>query len=277
LFWVIAAVFALLLLIVWCVFETSILKIRRENIKCKKNGASPLKIVHLSDLHSHRFGKSNTRLAKKILKLAPDIIFCTGDFLDRFTYNATPFFELSAQIKGLAPIYFSLGNHEVRVLKKQPKAYFEFKEHLKSLGIVILDNQSESVCLNGSVLKIFGFTPPRSPLGAAVLPSEFDLNGALGRPSATSFNILLAHEPMAFSAYAAWGADLTLAGHIHGGLARLPFIGAVFGDGGKLFPKYSKGLYFKNNTVMNVSAGLGYTKLKLRFCNIPEIVVLNIT
>ena len=52
------------------------------------------------------------------------------------------------------------------------------------------------------------------------------------------YNILLAHNPNFIESYAAWGADLTLSGHIHGGMVRIPFIGGVFSPDTLLFPKY---------------------------------------
>lgn len=39
------------------------------------------------------------------------------------------------------------------------------------------------------------------------------------------FTILLAHSPLYFDSYARWGADLTLAGHFHGGTIRIPGLG----------------------------------------------------
>ncbi len=41
------------------------------------------------------------------------------------------------------------------------------------------------------------------------------------------FTILLAHSPLYFDSYARWGADLTLAGHFHGGTIRIPGLGGV--------------------------------------------------
>lgn len=40
------------------------------------------KIVQISDLHNHEFGKSNDRLVKKIKREQPDVIFMTGDMLN---------------------------------------------------------------------------------------------------------------------------------------------------------------------------------------------------
>ena len=82
--------------------------------------------------------------------------------------------------------------------------------------------------------------------------------------------ILLAHNPLLLDTYAAWGADLVLCGHVHGGLIRLPLAGGLLSPERKFFPKYDKGLYEKAGTKMYVSGGIG----KPRFWNPPEINLL---
>ena len=58
------------------------------------------------------------------------------------------------------------------------------------------------------------------------------------------FWLLLAHRNNLFeSEYAALGADLTLSGHGHGGLWRLPFTDGLLGSGGTLLPSYTNGFY----------------------------------
>lgn len=69
------------------------------------------------------------------------------------------------------------------------------------------------------------------------------LNSLLGRPSSDEYNILIAHNPDYFKAYAAWGADLVLSGHVHGGIMRLPVLGGVLSPSLRLFPRYDGGLY----------------------------------
>lgn len=44
----------------------------------------------------------------------------------------------------------------------------------------------------------------------------------MARRMRTDITLLIAHNPEYFDNYAAWGADLTVSGHIHGGLMRLP-------------------------------------------------------
>ena len=58
-------------------------------------------------------------------------------------------------------------------------------------------------------------------------------------------SVLLAHNPVFFETYAELGAELTLSGHVHGGIVRLPVIGGVLSTSLTLFPRYDGGLYEK--------------------------------
>ena len=90
------------------------------------------------------------------------------------------------------------------------------------------------------------------------------------------YNILLAHNPNFIDSYAKWGADLTLSGHIHGGMVRIPFLGGVFSPDTVLFPKYSSGLYEVDGKKLIVSRGLGRGVRGFRFFNKPEINVITL-
>ena len=82
---------------------------------------------------------------------------------------------------------------------------------------------------------------------------------------------------MEYNSYIEYGSNLVLSGHVHGGLIRLPLIGALLSPDYTFFPRYSEGLYEKNNTKMIVSRGLGYSRrLKIRINNNFEIVVINL-
>ena len=95
-------------------------------------------------------------------------------------------------------------------------------------------------------------------------------------PEADRYNILLAHNPMYFESYALWGADLTLSGHLHGGLLRLPVLGGVISPQMKLFPKYCCGLYEKYRRKLLVTAGLGSHSIAFRINNPAEIMLLEL-
>ena len=91
-----------------------------------------------------------------------------------------------------------------------------------------------------------------------------------------AFTILLAHNPEYMDAYAEYGAELVLAGHMHGGVASLPLLGGVISPSFRLFPKYDGGLFQKDGTQMIVSRGLGMHTIPLRFLNPGELIVLDV-
>ncbi len=51
----------------------------------------------------------------------------------------------------------------------------------------------------------------------------------IGNRDPEAFQVLLAHNPSYMKEYLAWGADLILSGHLHGGMVRIPGIGGVIG------------------------------------------------
>ena len=99
----------------------------------------------------------------------------------------------------------------------------------------------------------------------------------LGARDEGRYNILLAHNPVYFEAYAAWGAELTPAGHLHGGVIRLPYSGGVVTPQFRLFPKYDRGIFKRRGKLLVVSAGLGSHSIPIRINNPPELVVLDIS
>ena len=90
------------------------------------------------------------------------------------------------------------------------------------------------------------------------------------------YRILIAHNPEYFEAYSEWGADLTVSGHIHGGIMRLPLLGGVISPRFTLFPKYSGGEYERDGHKMIVSCGLGTHSVHVRVFNPAELAVIDI-
>ena len=102
------------------------------------------------------------------------------------------------------------------------------------------------------------------------------LPGILGTPKKEQFTVLLAHNPDYFPQYAAWGADLTLSGHVHGGIARVPFWGkGVNAPTLRLFPKYDGGIFREGERTMLLSRGLGTHTIPVRVFNPGELWVVD--
>ena len=240
-------------------------------------GFEGARVLHLSDLHSKTFGELNGNLISSCEACRPDMIFFTGDLISRS--ESRSFFDaklfLFEKLTALCDVYYILGNHE----QDCPKNAAYICKKLRRMGVHILKNQSEYIYRNGDRIKITGLLPPiesyhRGKSFRHLLKvTKPCLDDLLGECDREQFNILLAHNPIGFESYADWGADLVFSGHIHGGLIRLPLLGGLLSPERRFFPKYTKGTYFKDDSKMVVTSGLG----KLRINNPSEIVVCTLT
>lgn len=237
-----------------------------------------LRLVVLADLHNREYGEGNEELLKAIEEERPDLVLIAGDMV-----VAKPGHDLKAAehvLRALSrkwPVYYALGNHEYR-LKIYPEdygpLYEEFLKVVADCGIVLLDNESESVHIHGARLAIHGLSIDREYYGRfahKAFPKGY-VGELLGTPAGDEFHILLAHNPTYFEQYADWGADLTFSGHLHGGVVNLPGIGGVVSPQVKLFPRYSGGRYERDGHVMLLSRGLGTHTINVRLFNPAELL-----
>ncbi len=257
-------------------FRTDYYDLKSEKIE------SPVKIVMLADMHNQVYGEHNEILLGEIEKISPDFVCLAGDMLignSRIPYDAAQ--ETIMALVKEYPVFYGLGNHEAR-MKEDTKIYGtlyeDYMEPLKSMGVQVLVNEHAFIRVGNNQFCIYGYDLPRKyfkKFNRYVL-EESCLEDTLGacRASEDCYNILLAHNPVYFEQYAAWGADLTLSGHLHGGIIRLPFVGGIITPQAKLFPKYSAGKYEIEKKQMIVSRGLGSHTVSIRFHNPPELSVI---
>ncbi len=237
------------------------------------------RIAHISDLHNKTFGEDNIRLIERIDEFAPSIVVLTGDMLSRNSKDLDDFLP-TAQILGAKyPTYFISGNHEQAL--KHPLLE-ELYQQLAACKVTVLDNQKLELVKDGQSIDLYGFSYSleyyslNRRAANATRQIKTLADAELGVPDPNRFTILLTHNPVYFEAYCQWGADLTLSGHIHGGMVRLPGLGGVFGAGGTLFPKYDAGIYSENNQHMIVSRGLGAGIFGFRLFNPADLVFITL-
>lgn len=75
---------------------------------------SECRVVLISDLHCRQYGENNSRLISLVAKQKPNAVFMAGDMLSRNAdeKDISEFITLVSMLKELAPVYYSLGNHE---------------------------------------------------------------------------------------------------------------------------------------------------------------------
>lgn len=241
------------------------------------------KIIFLSDLHNNRYGKNNEKLFSAVKEQKPDLILIGGDMLvGKSNVSSNVAESFVSRLTEICPVYYANGNHEQR-MKIYPETYGtkyqEYKAHLENRGVHFLENDHIDLVWDNCPLQIHGIEIPAKcykKFQKTTLSKE-QMTECIGQADVSKYQILLAHNPIYAETYINWGADLTLSGHLHGGIVRIPGIGGVVTPQFRLFPKYSGELTKKDGKYVVVSKGLGMHTLKIRFLNPAEVIVLHLS
>mgnify|MGYP002550537462 FL=1 len=225
-----------------------------------------LRIVELADLHGRVFGRGSRRLLAAVRRAEPDLICIDGDLFDEHTDLAM----LPPLLRGLcaiAPVYYVTGNHEWRV-----PGLRGILAQMRACGVTVLQDDWRVLRRGEDALIVAGTDDPCGPAERKT-PAELiaDIRAEAGE---AAFLLLLAHRNDQLPQWSALGVQAVLAGHCHGGVVRLPFVGGLFGTDRRLFPAWDAGLYRQGETAMYVSRGLGYTNVHFRLFNRPEVAVI---
>ena len=242
----------------------------------------PHNIIFVSDLHNHKYGENNEQLLKAIKEQQPDFILVGGDIpIAKKEYELNTAISFIESLTKDYKVYYSNGNHEQR-MRLYPEIYGNMYEvytnAIKKAGVDYLLNETRSLKLENVTVNIVGLEIDREfykRFSHKILQKE-DVIDYVGQKEKGVFTILLAHNPEYFKAYAQWGADLTLSGHVHGGVMRLPLLGGIISPGLRLFPKYDGGRRREYGKEMIISRGLGVHTIPIRLFNPAELVVLRL-
>lgn len=239
------------------------------------------KIVQLSDFHSKGYRNTTEKIISKIKRINPDIIVMTGDMVSYDMTGTEEFEKLVKELSEIYPIYYIDGNHEHLAEKLIPGEYLYFMEFLRELGVITIKNDYVEIYKGNESINLYGVNIPLDwPSGVYVnkLQLERDyVEKTLPEADADKFNILLAHNPIFIKQYSKWGANLVLAGHMHGGIVRIPFTNiGLLSPERKIFPKYAAGKFKVNGSIMIVNRGIGASSFDLRIFNNPEISVITL-
>lgn len=230
------------------------------------------KVVQISDLHNKVFPKNNKKLIGSIKSQKPDVIFITGDIIDRRRYDEEKALMLIKEIKSIAPIYYVPGNHET-----WSGRFLSLEKKLLKNGVIVLRNNSVSVKRGEDEIFIYGVDDPAfNTKGYSENYKDYNIvkEEIEKINKKDSYNVLLCHRSELFSLYVDEKIDLVFTGHAYGGQAILPLLGGVIAPNQGFFPSYYRGVYNDGNTYMVVSRGLGNSLVPIRLFNPPELVVV---
>ena len=266
-------------LVAWLVWDNTrivVTEIEIENAKLPES-FDGYRIAHVSDLHNDEFGKDNEKLLTLIESAEPDMIAITGDLLDSRRTDTEKALNFVRQAVKIAPCYYVTGNHESR----EGKTYDQLEKDMIEAGVVVLRNDKLLLEKGGEAITVAGIDDPRFVLDTDKQAKMEDvigkvLDGLLKDIPKERFTLLLSHRPELFELYCEYETDLILAGHVHGGQFRIPWIGGIIGPGQGLLPDYDAGLYREEDVCMVLSRGLGQSIVPFRVNNPPELVVITL-
>jgi predicted MPP superfamily phosphohydrolase len=251
---------------------------------------APGGIVFIADPHLRESNIDHTReIIRQINELQPSLVLIGGDFTYDDEKNLS-YQKVWSEID--APVYAVLGNHDyqsgintsgcLHQMLRDPKPPLQSGDYeafmvrdasadytyadkvagvLAENGVRVLRNEYEEVTIDGRNVIIVGVddgwagmaNPPR-------VPQELKTD---------SFIIYLIHEP---SYRGNWDANLTLAGHTHGGQYYPPGLDRVISAGQVML----SGKINEEGKITYISRGIGTSNVDITLrASSPEIVIIN--
>ena len=227
----------------------------------------PYRIVEIADSHFGitQNGRTFTREMEKVQALNPDLVVIVGDFVDDDSDRAD-MVEACKALGGLDTplgVFFVYGNHDEGYYRYRNFSAAELRAELTKNGVTILTD--ESVLLDES-LWLIGRRDRSSPARA-------DMETLMAPLDREKFTLVLDHQPNDYAAEAAWGADLVLSGHTHGGhIFPAGQIGLLMGANDAIY-----GLERRGETDFIVTSGISGWAIPFKTGTFSEIAVIDLS
>lgn len=252
------------------------------------------KIVQISDLHVGTWGEDTrfiSRLVDSINSQHPDIVFFTGDIVNRETRELEPFLQILSHLKAPDGVWSVLGNHDYGDYMEwsSPKEKEDNLRLLKSwqrqIGWRLLNNESVEIVHQSDTIHIIGVEnwgePPFHQYGHLI---DAYPSGKGGRHNLkdSRFKILLTHNPEHWRREVSdiSNIDLTLSGHTHAWQTILRLGKLRWSPSAFRYPQWG-GLYINRNPEgellqLYVNIGAGEVGMPFRIGAPPEITVITL-
>ncbi|MYA84113.1 MAG: hypothetical protein F4Y12_00860 [Acidimicrobiaceae bacterium] len=228
-----------------------------------------IRVGVLADLQTTEIGSYENEAVDQLIEAAPDMVLIPGDLYqfdeDVFDERAPQFSEVIQRLVDAASTVFLVSGNTDTVAG--------LRAITEGTGARVLDNEVETLVVNGTVVSVGGttlFSDERAAQRVADRLSDDDQAGV---------RILLAHKPDAIELLEGRSVDLLVSGHTHGGQVSLPFFGPplTLSD----VPRHvaAGGLHELEGTAVYVSTGVGRERdnaPQLRFGVRPSIGIIDL-
>ena len=268
------------------VLEARQYRIRRHVIPCLPPGASPVRVLQVSDTHLQA---SNRRLTDFLASLGDeeyDLVIASGDMLGGRD-SVEPLARVLGGMRATTARLFVLGSSDYYVPRlRNYFNYFrrpgsrrrrrhrsrnrteDFRRLLVQEGWMDLTNRTIEIKLGSLRTQVTGLDDPH------ILRDDRTL---LVRDPAADFAVCLVHDPAPYDDAARARYDLIVSGHTHGGQVRFPLVGALVTNS-PLPRQLARWDSQVRESWLFVSPGLGTGKFApFRFLCPPEASVLELT
>jgi len=271
----------------YALWEARQYQLREVTVPVLPPGASPLRVLHLSDIHLTPSQSRKQRWLAGLAALAPDLVVDTGDNLAH--RDAVP--PLMEALRGLLhvpgvfvrgsndyfsprprnPIGYVLPDNGKRRTNVPQLPWRDMTMRMTDAGWVDLTNRRATLQIAGLTIAFAGVDDPHL---------KYDRLDDVAGPAdpAADVRIGVAHAPYlrVVDQFANDGYDVVMAGHTHGGQVCLPG-GRALATNCDLPPAYARGLHRWDDSWLHVSAGLGTSPYaRIRVACKPEATLLTL-
>lgn len=228
------------------------------------------KICLITDFHND---KNYDKIIEAVKKAQPDLICIGGDLINMEETDFSNTQKLLSGLVDIADVKYAYGNHEVNCENIQKLAQIA-----DDMGVELLNDKVATIEKEGSRINIIGYGDDiysdftyhfekQAQKRLTDLSSQFDND---------ELSVLIMHRPQYFEMTSDLPYDLTLSGHLHGGLINIEPIRSKILQSHFCTDEYCKGEYNMGDKKLIISAGIAKEENIYRVLNTPEIVIVEL-